>query len=142
MTKLKLKPLTPVELEIMKVLWEIGPATVQSVREKLPSQPRPAYTTVQTMLNVLLRKGRVRRSLKGQAYEYSPAVSKQVAIGQAVRDLLNGLFGGSAEDLVMNLVQTRQLTPEKLAELTEIVDHSGPRNKNTEKIKEKSNGGN
>ena len=69
MTKLKLKPLTPVELEIMKVLWEIGPATVQSVREKLPSQPRPAYTTVQTMLNVLLRKGRVRRSLKGQAYE-------------------------------------------------------------------------
>src|ERR1017187_1943026 len=102
MKKPKVRQLTRVELEIMKVLWEIGPATVQSVREKLPSQPQPAYTTVQTMLNVLLRKGRVRRLLKGQAYEYSPAISKQVAIGQAVRDLLNGLFGGSAEDLVMN----------------------------------------
>jgi BlaI family transcriptional regulator, penicillinase repressor len=141
-TKSKLKQLTPVELEIMKVLWEIGPASVQSVREKLPSQPRPAYTTVQTMLNVLLRKGRVSRLLKGQAYQYSPAVSKQVAIGQAVRNLLNGLFGGSAEDLVMNLVQTRQLTPEKLAELTEIVDQSGPGRRNREKVKEKSNGGN
>ena len=135
MKKPKVKQLTRVELEIMKVLWEIGPATVQSVREKLPSQPQPAYTTVQTMLNILLRKERVRRALKGQAYEYSPAVSKQVAIGQAVRDLLDGLFGGSAEDLVMNLVQNRQLTLEKLAKLTEIVEQS-------RSAKEKSNGGN
>ena len=135
MKKPKVRQLTRVELEIMKVLWEIGPATVQSVREKLPSQPQPAYTTVQTMLNVLLRKGRVRRLLKGQAYEYSPAISKQVAIGQAVRDLLNGLFGGSAEDLVMNLIQNRQLTPEKLAKLTEIVEQS-------RSAKEQSNGGN
>lgn len=135
MRKSKVKQLTPVELQIMKVLWEIGPSTVQSVREKLSRPPRPAYTTVQTMLNVLLRKGRVRRALKGQAYEYAPAVTKQVAIGQAVLGLLNGMFGGSAEDLVMNLVQTRRLTPEKLAKLTEIVEQS-------HNVKEKSDGGN
>src|SRR5216117_3479957 len=108
----------------MKVLWQIGPATLQRVRGKMPGPRRPAYTTVQTMLNVLLRKGRARRVLKGQAYEYSPAVSKRVAIGQAVRGLLNGLFEGSAEDLVMNLIESRQLSREKLAKLTEIVERS------------------
>jgi len=120
--KPKTKNLTPVELEIMKVLWEIGPATVQSVREKLPADP--AYTTVQTMLNVLLRKGRVKRALKGQAYEYAPALTRQAAVGQAVRDLINNLFGGSAEDLIMNLLQTRELTPEKLSKLKRLVEEA------------------
>lgn len=120
----KTRRLTPVELEIMKVLWQTGAATVQLVREKLPAEPRPAYTTVQTMLNVLLRKRRVKRVLKGQAYEYSPAVSKRVAVHEAVRELLHGLFGGSAEDLVMNLIEHRHLTPEKLAKLTEEVEQN------------------
>jgi BlaI family penicillinase repressor len=118
------KRLTPVELEIMKVLWQTGPATVQLVRSKLPGSPQPAYTTVQTMLNVLLRKGRVKRVLKGQAYEYSPVAGKRAAIQEAVRDLLNGLFGGSAEDLVMSLIESRRLTPEKLARLTELVEQN------------------
>jgi len=61
------RPLTPLELEIMKVLWETGPATVQSVQEKLPGEPKLAYTTVQTMLNVLHRKNKVKRTLKGRA---------------------------------------------------------------------------
>ncbi|HLJ27092.1 MAG TPA: BlaI/MecI/CopY family transcriptional regulator [Candidatus Angelobacter sp.] len=124
MKKPRVKQLTPVELEIMKVLWQTGPVTVQTVREKLPGLPRPAYTTVQTMLNVLLRKGKVTRVLKGQAYEYAPAVSKQAAVGQAVRDLLNRLFGGSSEALVMNLIQNRQLTREKLTRLTKMVEQS------------------
>lgn len=122
--------LTPVELEIMKVLWQIGPATVQRVREKLPSEPPPAYTTVQTMLNVLLRKGRVKRVLRGQAYEYSAKVTKQAAVREAVRDLLDRLFGGSVEDLVMTLVHARQLTPEKLIELTSIVERGTRRANN------------
>jgi predicted transcriptional regulator len=119
------KALTPIELKIMKVLWRIGPATVQRVREEMDADPRPAYTTVQTMLNVLLRKGRVRRTLKGQAYQYSSAMSRQSAISVAVRDLVNSIFEGSAEDLVMSLVRSKQLTAEKLAELTRIVEQSG-----------------
>jgi BlaI family transcriptional regulator, penicillinase repressor len=61
------KQLTPFELEIMKVLWETGAATVQSVRDRLPGHPKPAYTTVQTMLNVLHRKGKAKRALKGKS---------------------------------------------------------------------------
>jgi BlaI family transcriptional regulator, penicillinase repressor len=116
--------LTPLELEIMKVLWETGPATVQTVQSKLG--PRElAYTTVQTMLNVLHRKGRVKRQLKERAYIYRPALSRETAAGQAVREMLDRFFGGSADSLVLNLVETRQLTPEKLAEIQKLLDGQG-----------------
>ena len=66
--------LTPLELRIMQVLWENGASTVQAVQEKLPGESL-AYTTVQTMLNVLQRKGRVKRRLVGKAYEYRAVLS-------------------------------------------------------------------
>jgi predicted transcriptional regulator len=117
------RQLTPLELEIMKVLWQAGPATVQAVQERLPGGPL-AYTTVQTMLNVLHRKGKVKRTLKNRAYEYGPALSRQKAVSQAMRDIINRLFGGSAESLVMSLIESRHLTPAKLAELTRLVGQS------------------
>ena len=114
--------LTPLELEIMKVLWETGPAPVQSVQERLPQEPKLAYNTVQTMLNVLHRKGKVRRAMQGRAFLYEPAVTRTQAAGQAVGDLVQRMFDGSAEDLVLSLVETRQLTPEKLARLTAMIE--------------------
>jgi BlaI family transcriptional regulator, penicillinase repressor len=113
---------TPLELEIMKILWQTGPVTVQAVQERLPGEL--AYTTVQTMLNVLHRKGKVRRALKGRAYEYEPSVSREKAVRSALRDVISRLFGGSAESLVMSLVASRDLTPEKLAELHRLVSQS------------------
>lgn len=115
----KPEKLTALELEIMKVLWECGPANVQTVQQKLQ---RPlAYTTVQTMLNILLRKGKAKRSLKERAYFYRPAVTQGQVVRQTVSDLVDRLFGGSAEDLVMSLVETRQITPEQLARLEKAV---------------------
>ena len=120
MPKPKNENLTPLELEIMNVLWETGAANVQAVQDKLE---RPlAYTTVQTMLNILQRKGKVKRTLKDRAYFYRPAVSRTQVARQTVGDLVERLFGGSAEGLVMSLVETKQLTPEKLAELKALVD--------------------
>lgn len=109
-------PLTPLELEIMKVLWDLGPAAVQAVQERLPGAPL-AYTTVQTMLNVLLQKGKVKRSLKSRAYVYRPALSRAEAVGHTMKDLIDRMFGGSAEALVMGLVEARQLSSGKLDEL-------------------------
>ena len=122
--KLRVRPLTPVELEIMKVLWDIGPATVQLVQEKLPGDPKLAYTTVQTMLNVLHRKGKVERTLKGRAYEYAPLFSREMAARNTVRDVIAGFFGGSAESLVMSLVASHDLKPEKLEELKRLVERA------------------
>jgi predicted transcriptional regulator len=113
--------LTPLELEIMNVLWRTGPASVQGVQDQLEGREL-AYTTVQTMLNILHRKGKVKRQLKDRAYIYRPVLSRQKAVRQAVGDVLERFFGGSADSLVLNLVETRQLTPEKLAEIQKLVE--------------------
>ena len=119
--KRKTGQLTPLELEIMKVLWDTGPATVQTVQERLAGEPRLAYTTVQTMLNILHRKGKVKRTLKDRAYFYKPVVSRSQVVGQHVSDIVERLFGGSAESLVMSLVETKHLTPKKLARLQKLI---------------------
>jgi BlaI family transcriptional regulator, penicillinase repressor len=113
MARRKTQTLTPLELEIMKVLWEIGSGNVQSVVEALPGE-RLAYTTVQTMLNLLLAKGKVKRTLKDRAYIYKPTQSRTQAVGQTMKDLIDRMFGGSTEALVMGLLETRQLTPDVL----------------------------
>lgn len=116
--------LTPLELEIMNVLWETGPANVQGVQARLQGRGL-AYTTVQTMLNILHRKGKVKRILKDRAYVYRPVLSRQKAVTQAVGDMLDRFFGGSADSLVLNLVETRQLTPEKLARIQQLLKDAG-----------------
>lgn len=120
MPRKKSEQLTPLELEIMKVLWETGPANVQTVQQHLEREL--AYTTVQTMLNVLHRKGKAKRKLKDKAYFYRPAVSRSQVMGNAVVDLIDRMFGGSAESLVMSLVETRHLTPEKLSRLHKLIE--------------------
>jgi predicted transcriptional regulator len=112
-------PLTPLELEIMNVLWETGPANVQTVQQQLPREL--AYTTVQTMLNVLHRKGNVTRALRQKAYFYRPKVSKRDIVRQTVGDVVDRLFAGSAGSLVMSLVETKQLTKDDLARLREML---------------------
>lgn len=120
MPRRKSEQMTPLELEIMQVLWEIGPATVQQVQKEL--QRELAYTTVQTMLTVLHRKQKVKRTLKDKAYIYKAAVSRTKFTGHAVREFIDRLFGGSAEGLVMNLLQEKHLTAEKLAELHALIE--------------------
>jgi BlaI family penicillinase repressor len=118
MARPKTEHLTPLELEIMHVLWETGPANVQLVQQRLKREL--AYTTVQTMLNILHRKGKVRRALQDRAYFYQPAVSRRQEVSQHVGDLIERLFGGSAESLVVSLLETKHLTPEKLAHLNKL----------------------
>jgi BlaI family penicillinase repressor len=119
----KSEHLTPLELEIMKVLWEAGPSNVQTVLQGLNSGH--AYTTVQTMLNVLHRKGKVTRRLKDKAYFYRPSVSRREVVGKAMGDLIERMFGGDAESLVMSLVEAKHITPEKLARLNKLVEEGG-----------------
>jgi predicted transcriptional regulator len=112
--------LTPLELRIMQVLWSSGePMTVQTVQEGLAEEF--AYTTVQTMLNVLTRKGHLERERTGRAFVYRTLKSRETTNGGAVRDLLNRIFDGSVESLLMNLVQTRQIDRAQLAKLAQKV---------------------
>ena len=111
--------LTTLELKIMQVLWRVGPSNVQGVQEGLRDEL--AYTTVQTVLNVLQKKGHVERVLVGRAYEYRSVETREASLGSAVHDLLGRMFDGSVEDLLMNLVRTKQVDGAKLAELAQRV---------------------
>lgn len=123
MARRKTEHLTPLELEIMHVLWETGAANVQTVQQKLEREL--AYTTVQTMLNILHRKGKVKRTLKNRAFFYKPAVSRSQVVGQHMGDIVDRLFGGSAESLVISLVETKHLTPKTLARLQQLLEEGG-----------------
>lgn len=113
--------LTPLELDIMKVLWHSGPSTVQSVQEILSADRPLAYTSVQTMLNVLEKKGKVKRSKKDRAHVYEAKVSRESAVKRSVDEVIDRLFGGSAGALMMNLLETRNLSEDKLSELEEML---------------------
>lgn len=115
--------LTKLELQIMQVLWREGTSNVNAVQAGL-NQPL-AYTTVQTMLNILEKKGKVKRKLRGRAYEYTATVSEARATGNAVRDLIDRMFGGSSEELVMSLIKSRQIDAKTIAELTRRLEEEG-----------------
>jgi len=91
--------------------------TSRKVLQGLTGEPQLAYTTVQTTLNVLQRKGRVKRKLVGRAYEYSAIVSQEAADSHAIKDVLQRVFRGSVDDLLLSLVRSKQLDGRKLAEL-------------------------
>jgi BlaI family penicillinase repressor len=108
--------LTKLELQLMQVIWRKGASTVGDVQEGLKQEL--AYTTVQTMLNILERKGKLKRQLEGRAYVYTATVTEAKASSHAVRDLVDRMFGGSSEELVMSLIKSKQLDAKQLAELT------------------------
>ena len=116
------KVLTPLERRIMRVLWEDGAGNVQKVLQGLEGEPQLAYTTIQTTLNVLHRKGRVKRKLVGRAYEYSATVSQEAADSHAIKDVLRKVFQGSVDDLLLSLVRSKHLNAKKLAELQAKLD--------------------
>lgn len=101
----------------MQVIWRLGSGTVGAVQAELT---RPlAYTTVQTMLNILERKGKLHRELRGRAYLYSARITKAKALGHGVRDLIDRMFNGSSEELVMSLLKNGQIDAKRLGELTQ-----------------------
>ena len=109
--------LTKLELRIMQVIWRRSRCTVSDVQGEM--DPPLAYTTVQTMLNILERKGKLKRELEGRAYIYSATITEAKALGQGVRDLIDRMFGGSSEELVMSLLRNGEIDARKLAELTD-----------------------
>jgi len=107
--------LTEREAQIMEILWDLGHATAEEIREALPDEPHDS--TIRTHLRVLESKGYVRRSKKGKAHVYRPAVARSKAQRKAIRSLVTRLFGGSPEALLVRLLENEDISAEKLEEL-------------------------
>ena len=106
--------LTDRESQIMDVLWSAGEATAERVRESLAGQPHDS--TVRTLLRILKDKGYV-RLVGRQPVIYRPVVSRRKVQRKATRSLLERFFGGSANELVLRLLEDEELTPQQLAAL-------------------------
>jgi BlaI family penicillinase repressor len=115
------KTLTDQELEIMKVVWERQTATVRDVYETLLERRKVAYTTVMTMMKILEHKGYLNRKQVERAYVYRPAQPKNRVIRAMVRDFVNRVFNGSAEPLLVHLIEDRHLTPDETEEIRRLI---------------------
>lgn len=112
--------LTKFELEVMEVLWASEPISIRELMEQLPPKRRPAYTTVQTIVNRLEEKGAVRRTRKiGNAFLFEAVLPRRTAYQKVVDELLE-LFGGSAQPLVAHLMESGKLTLADLKVLEEV----------------------
>src|ERR1041384_3667345 len=112
--------LTEQELEIMKIVWERESASVRDVYEAILERRKVAYTTVMTMMKILEHKKYLKKTLADRAYVYRPAQPKGEVIGDMVRDFVNRVFNGSAEPLLLHLVEEHDLSSEELEEIARL----------------------
>jgi predicted transcriptional regulator len=113
---------TDAELEILTVLWSIGPATVREVHEVITRRRPSQYWTVLKFMQIMAEKGLVRRDEKQRAHIYEAARPREWTQKQLAGDLLDRAFSGSAKALLIGALSARKATKEELAEMRKLLD--------------------
>jgi BlaI family penicillinase repressor len=111
------------EMEVARVLWDLGQGTVREVHESFPDDRQIDFATVQTYLRRLETKGYIAGKLVARTRVYSPKVQPRKVIGRTINDLIDRLFGGETLPLMRHLIEERGLTNDDLAELRKMIDH-------------------
>ena len=117
------------ELEIARIVWRLGEATVRQVHEALPRGRKLDFWTVQTYLRRLKQKGYLKTRRVGQGNIYSPAVQPKRVIRELMDDFMDRLFDGEVLPLFQHLVESRGLTDEEIEELQARLDELKGRRK-------------
>ena len=123
------KQLTKAELHLMNILWDKGKATVQQMQDLLEN-PKPAYTTTLTVMQILTKKGIVDFDRVGKAYVYKPVLSREDYIGGFMNDACDNVFGGSMRSFFSFFAKSEKISREELAEILKEMD-KGDEPKNT-----------
>ena len=111
------------ETEVLKVLWEFGPATVREINARLARRKRKwAYNTVLTLLSRLREKGCITSKKDGPAYVFSAAVSREELLRRRLTELADQVCDGTASPLMHALVQGQRFSPEELAGFRKLID--------------------
>jgi len=113
---------TDAELEILTVLWSIGPATVREVYEVICRRRTAQYSTVLKFMQIMAEKGLVHRDEKERAHVYEPAKTREWTQRQLAGDLLERAFSGSAKALLVGALSARKATKEELAEMRKLLE--------------------
>ncbi|HTV54689.1 MAG TPA: BlaI/MecI/CopY family transcriptional regulator [Terriglobia bacterium] len=117
------------ELEILTVLWSIGPATVRQVYDVIRRRRPAEYSTTLKFMQIMAAKGLVRRNEKQRAHVYEPAKPREWTQRQLAGDLLDRAFSGSAKALLVGALSARKASVEELAEMRRLLDEYGKRAK-------------
>ncbi len=113
---------TDAELEILGVLWERGPSTVRQVHEVLEPARGVGYTTVLKLMQIMFEKDLLDRDESDRSHIYRAKPRRDAMQRRLVKDLVNRVFGGSTEKLVMQALSTKKTTPEEIAEIRRLLD--------------------
>src|SRR6201997_3629171 len=116
--------LTPQELEIMKLVWQRDSATVRDVYEAVLERRKIAYTTVMTMMKILETKGYLKKRRQDRAFIYSPVQPKNQVIGGMIREFIARVFHGSAEPLLVHLVQAHHIREKDLQKIVRMIQEA------------------
>jgi len=118
----QIKP-TESELEILRVLWNKGQATVREVHETLSEHKDAGYTTTLKLMQIMFEKGLVKRDDSNKTHIYTPNVSKENTQQQMVGKMINSLFNGSSSQLVMQALGNQVPSKEELDEIQKLLDN-------------------
>jgi BlaI family transcriptional regulator, penicillinase repressor len=118
----QLKP-TESELEILRVLWERGEATVRDVHEELSKTKDAGYTTTLKLMQIMHEKGMVKRDESNKTHKYVPLISREKTQKQFVGKMIDTLFQGSSSQLVMQALGNHKASKEELDEIQKLIDN-------------------
>ncbi len=113
---------TEVEMQILRILWDLGPSPVRAIHRRLESAKGTSYSTTVKMLAVMLDKRLVTRDEEAQPHVYKAALSREGAGKRLVRDLIDKVYNGSAHSLVLQALSTQRATQEERDEIRRLLD--------------------
>ncbi|SNT04017.1 Predicted transcriptional regulator [Ekhidna lutea] len=116
-----MKELTKAEEQLMQILWGLEKAYLKDIVEQYPD-PAPAYTTISTVVNVLVKKGFIGFETHGKSREYSPLISKEKYTRQSMNGLMSSFFDNSAKQFASFFASQKDLSMEELQEIRKLID--------------------
>ncbi len=113
---------TPAELRILQVIWDRGPSTVRDVLEIVNKEgPKRAYTSIMSLMNVMVEKNLLKAKPQGRAYVYSAKVQREATLKKMLQDLVTRAFNGSPSALVATLLGGTRVSPKEMQQIREVV---------------------
>lgn len=122
MAKTRVTQPTEVELQMLKILWELGPSPVRNIHARLNADKGTNYSTTVKMLSVMLEKGLVKRDENASPHIYRPALTREVAGKRMVSDLIEKVYDGAAMSLVLQALSSAAATKEELDEVRRMLE--------------------
>lgn len=113
---------TNVEMEILQILWDLGPSPVRDIHKRLEEDKGTNYSTTVKMLSVMLKKGLVKRDEKKRPHVYRAAHSREKTGRHLLNDLIKKAYDGSAMSLVLQVLASAKPSPEELEQVRQVID--------------------